>query len=80
MYKASSKGIISGGVHSGIVYGDFLAHAVGDCLHQVLKIGKDVGVGFVPVFGHHHAVDDNVEFPVGARCELEGAYIFTYPA
>ena len=64
----------------GFVSAGSLAHPFCDGLHQILEVGKDVGIGLVPVFGHNLSVDDHVEFSVGARGEFEGAYILTDPA
>ena len=35
-------------------------------LHQVLKVGKEVGVGFVAVLGNHLPIDDYVELAMGS--------------
>ena len=64
----------------GVRTGISLAHSLFYGLHQVLKIGKDVGIGFVPVFGHHLSINNHIELPVGARGEFEGADMFTHPA
>ena len=48
-----------------------LVDPLGYGLHQVLKVGEDVGVGFMAVFRHYFAVDNYVELPVGSRRKLE---------
>jgi len=49
-------------------------------LHQILKIRKDVGVGFVPVLRHHFTIYDHIEFPMRSRGEFEAADLLTHPA
>ena len=51
---------------------DGQAGAVGNGVHQVLEVGENMGVGFVTVFGHYVAVNDDVELAVWARGEFEG--------
>ena len=43
-----------------------LARSLIDRLHQVLKVGKDVGVGFMAMLGYHFPIDDYVELTVGS--------------
>ena len=48
--------------------------------HQILKVGENMGVGLMPVLGHHLAVDYNVELAMGAWGELKAGDVFTGPA
>ena len=64
----------------GLFSANSLAYPLFNGLHQILKVGKDVGIGFVPVFGHHHSINDHIELSMGSRGEFEAAYIFTHPA
>ena len=43
-----------------------LARSLINRLHQILKVGKDVGVGFMTMLGYHFPIDDYVEFAVGS--------------
>ncbi len=43
-----------------------LARSLINRLHQILKVGKDVGVGFMAMLGYHFPIDDYVEFAVGS--------------
>ena len=56
------------------------AGAVGDGPHQVLQVGKDMGVGFVAVFGNDVAVDDDIELAVRPGGELKGGDMVADPA
>ncbi len=40
--------------------------SLGDSIHQVLKVGEDMGIGLVTVFGHDIAVDNYIKLSVGA--------------
>ncbi len=57
-----------------------LAHPLLNRLHQILKIGENVGVGLVTVLRHHVAVNDHVEFSMWAGGEFEGADVLPHPA
>ena len=50
------------------------------CLHEVLKVRENVGVGLVAVFRYDLAINDYVEFPMGAGCEFEGADMLPHSA
>ena len=41
--------------------------SLGDGLHQVLKVGENMGVGLVTVCGHDIAVNNYIELSVGTR-------------
>ena len=51
-----------------------------NCLHQVLQIRENVGIGFVPVLGDHLTIDDDIKLAVWAWSEFEMGDEFASPA
>ncbi len=51
-----------------------------DGFHQVLKVGENMGVGFVAMFGYHLAVYNYVKLAVMPRRKLEAGNMLIGPA